>query len=278
MIDVKEKPQAKIAARVRTRLENHPIVGERALWLANVSSLSRAQIFRKLKGHSPWSMEDLIKTAQAINCPLQEFLQDFLDAEPKPTESALTGLTVIDGVLFRCHFRIGQPGIGLSAIKGDSTWRITATVKHASAEEISQLVILGPADRPRPLVLIIDNDRSFANNLCDELENYGYSAITLSPALGLEDKLHRFDYIDAFIIDWDAGQYGGEHLIEITCTSRHAQAPIILLVDKEQDEDNHITNTVNSFSVHSFKKHVPTTTLISALDRLLNRTHPHATD
>lgn len=271
MIAKEESLYSKIAARVRHRLESHTVSGDRAAWLATTLELSRAQIFRKLKGAAPWSIEELVKVANAVCCPVQELLQDVIaDSDTNPSNGAQDGILVIEGVLFHCKFRLGQPGIGLSAIQGTSTWRIVSSIrKPPAAFDIAELWVISQAKRPRPLVLIIESDRQFALSLCDELEHFGYAAIAISSALGLEDKLQRFDYIDAFIIDWHTGKIGGEDLLEIATSSRHTRAPIIMLIEGE--EGTELLEIVNGFGVHSYSKPISTTTLVTELDRLLDR-------
>lgn len=274
MINPEESLNTKIAARVRHRLERHDVPGDRATWLAATLKLSRAQIFRKLKGSAPWSIEELVKVANAVICPVRELLQDVL-ATPVSIEceEVQDGILVIEGVLFHCKFRLGQPGIGLSAIQGSNTWRIVSSVrKPPAALDIAELRVISQAKRPRPLVLIIESDRQFAINLCDELEHFGYAAIAISSARGLEDKLQCFDYIDAFIIDWHASKIGGDELLGIATSSRHSHAPIIMLIEGEENAP--LLEIVNGFGVHSYSKPISTTLLVTELDSLLNR-KPH---
>jgi len=79
--NLKQSVHILIAARVRARLQRHPIAGDRAAWLAQALSLSRPQIFRKLKGVSPWGIDEITVIAQIFDCSPIEFLQDLLPAE-----------------------------------------------------------------------------------------------------------------------------------------------------------------------------------------------------
>lgn len=260
-----------IAARVRTRLEQHPVRGDRASWLADILSLSRAQIFRKLKGIAPWSLEELAIVADTFGCPLRELLQDVL-LEPARDSAEQGGLMTIDGLRLRCRFRLGSPSIGLYALQGESTWRISASRQRPEAwQDVAQLEILGLVDRPRPLVLIIDDDNTFSGSLCHALETFGYSAIAISLASALDDGLQRFAFIDAFIVGVDLAKASSAALGDVVANAaRQCHAPVVVLI--ANDHENRIAPVINGHGVVAIAKPVEPAAVASALDTLLE--HP----
>lgn len=268
MKNLKQSVHILIAARIRARLQRHPIEGDRAAWLAQALSLSRPQIFRKLKGISPWSIDEIILIAQIFDCSPVEFLQDLLpEADAREIHH---GLIAIDSVLVRCAFQIGEPGTGLFAIPGNHTWRLVATHPQLeSAQPVRKAEILGLADRPRPLVLLIDDNLTLANTLCHTLERFGYSAIAITSTSAFAEKLNRFAYIDAFVLDRSTAKRTDEDLVSIACSSRHSSAAVIVLVSEEDDTDIATLNA--GVRVLALPKPVAVPALVGALDSLLNR-------
>jgi len=105
--------------------------------------------------------------------------------------------------------------------------------------------------------------------ICQSLERFGYSAIAITSTSAFAEKLNRFAYIDAFVLDRSAAKRAAEDLVSIACSSRHSRAAVVVLVSEEDSTDIATLNT--GVRVLALRKPVAVPALVSALDSLLNR-------
>jgi CheY-like chemotaxis protein len=271
-----------VAERVRELMSRRGI-GKRqqTTELCRILELSFSQGHRKLRGNSPWTLQQIKKVAEAFDEPATQ-LFDAQTLDPGTVgANAQDALLCIGAAEMACTAWVGAPiGAGVRAefiaYSKQGQWRI---VRHdgalyQSAFEVHKIEIYprrGETDKPS--VAVVDDDQTSADNLRDYLDQSGFSAIALYGLQAFNNALQT-QVFDAVVIDWLFGGQTAAAAIRSVRASENPDAPIFVLTGElltGKASESEISDVIRDFDVACYEKPARLAILVADLTKRLNR-------
>ncbi|MBC8737203.1 response regulator [Paraburkholderia sp. UCT31] len=207
----------------------------RASKLTQILGLSPSQSSRKLRGVSPLTVPQLRQVAEHFEVQAERLLQPPTDPDQGSVDATfIVGKQVIPGKLW-----VGErfPLLGrrpeFVALEKEGRWEVVDFASSAGFQPfiVDRFVMrfpLGQGDR----VAIVDDDASFAEAIAEYLQEQGLDALAYSDVSEFYEELQADGdgpVFDAFIVDWNLGDYTGLEVMRRIQRSSSAAAPLILL-------------------------------------------------
>ncbi|HXZ09349.1 MAG TPA: helix-turn-helix domain-containing protein [Paraburkholderia sp.] len=271
-----------VAERVRELMSRHGI-GKRqqTTELCRILDLSFSQGHRKLRGNSPWTLSQIKKVAEAFGEPAaQLFGAQSLD--PGMVGAlAQEAIFSVGAFEIACTAWIGaplEPGARPEFIawsKADQ-WRV---VRHdgalyQNAFEVHKIEIYPRRAEPdKPLIAVVDDDQSSADNLRDYLERSGFAAMALYGLTAFTEALQS-QVFDGVVIDWLFGNQTSATAIRAVRASENPDAPIFVLTGElltGKASESEISDVIRNYDVACYEKPARMAILVADLSKRLNR-------
>jgi len=271
-----------VAERVRELMSRHGI-GKRqqTTELCRILDLSFSQGHRKLRGNSPWTLSQIKKVAEAFGEPAaQLFGAQSLD--PGMVGAlAQEAIFSVGAFEIACTAWIGaplEPGARPEFVawsKADQ-WRV---VRHdgalyQNAFEVHKIEIYPRRAEPdKPLIAVVDDDQSSADNLRDYLERSGFAAMALYGLSAFTEALQS-QVFDGVVIDWLFGNQTSATAIRAVRASENPDAPIFVLTGElltGKASESEISDVIRNYDVACYEKPARMAILVADLSKRLNR-------
>lgn len=269
---MEDSTNREIANRVKSLLTRHGVESH-AQKVQEILGLSRAESYKKLSGTSPYLLKQLQQISQYFGEPWEPLVRG--SNAPPPSERATEATLEISGKRFRALALIGErlesfEDRAFVAIKTRSAWLIREASEIRNSDSVfavSKLEIL--LERPKSdkkAVAVLDDDHDTADQICENLEEFGYDLKAFYDSRSLKEQIDDFD---AFIVDWKLRRETSERLIEAIRT-RKPEAPILLLTGVDTEEsDSAIDKLVRKHLITGATKPSRTSFIATWLDEKL---------
>lgn len=226
-----------IADKVRELFLHHGI-GKRqhAKELSRILDLSFSHAHRKLKGQSPWTLEQINRVAIALGEPPAAIADILPENEPSGQTMAQDAIFSLAGVTLPCIGHIGQELASgklmeFVGIQQDGQWVIYRAEEAPPGKRFCvELIEIRPREieDDRLSIAVLDDAHQAADELSKYLNNQGFNAVSFYDVKSLCQALNKAPF-DGYIVDWLIGQETAQVCIEAIRTSDHPDAPILVL-------------------------------------------------
>ncbi|PTB20211.1 hypothetical protein C9I57_14090 [Trinickia symbiotica] len=269
-----------VAERVRALMTKRGIAKrQQTTELCRILELSFSQGHRKLRGSSPWTLAQIRKVAEAFNEPAAQLVGMAQDEPGVAEASAREALLCIGPVEWPCIAWIGNPVNAhryaeyVAYPRGDQ-WRVVRAEGALAADACEVVKIeIHPqrAQDRRPVVAVVDRDRTAAEALRAYLEQSGFSPVVHESLSAFEDAL-RTQTFDAVVTDWLFGDETAAAAIEAVRRSRQSAAPVFLLTGElltGKASESEISDVIRRLDVSCYEKPARLAILVADLSKRL---------
>ena len=271
-----------VAERVRELMSRHGI-GKRqqTTELCRILDLSFSQGHRKLRGNSPWTLSQIKKVAEVFGEPAaQLFGAQTLDPGMDGAV-AQEAVFSIGGIELACTAWVGaaiEPGSRPEFIAYSKLgqWRVTRHdgALYQSAYEVHKIEIYPRrAEADKPLIAVVDDDRSSADNLRDYLDRSGFAAVAIYGLAAFVEQLQT-QVFDGVVIDWLFGNQTSAAAIRAVRASENPDAPVFVLTGElltGKASESEISEIIRNYNVACYEKPARMAILVADLSKRLNR-------
>jgi len=228
-----------IAAAVKELMDRKGVPErQKSKTLAEVLNLSYSQAHRKLNTGVDWTIGQLRIVAEHFDESLASIGLDGAASfdEPAAGEPQPGLFVVVPGEHeLPCQIWVGEQlhttrKVDYVAYEHEGVWRAVAA--HTCPDNVArrrihklEIVVKQPF---MPTIAIVDDEKGFADNMCEFLNESGFQATAFYSAAALERVLQERSY-DGYIIDWILGDRTAENLIKRIRHSDSPVAPVFLL-------------------------------------------------
>lgn len=270
-----------IANRVR-ELFLHYGIGKRqhAKELSRILELSFSHAHRKLKGQSPWTLEQINSVAVALG-ETPAAIAD-MDAEHDASEQAMAhdAILLVGGVAIPCVGHIGDKltagrASEFVALRGDRQWHIYRAddAPAGNAHRVELMVIRpGTNDDERLSIAVLDDSYHSADELAKYLVSRGFNAIAFYDVGSFCQALQQ-SLFDGYVVDWLIGEETADKCIEMIRASDNPDAPVLVLTGElgTDRRESEITKAMRDYDVLGpYEKPVRLHVVEAALQRCFN--------
>ncbi|EFE97280.1 helix-turn-helix domain-containing protein [Serratia odorifera] len=226
-----------IANRVRALFLHHGI-GKRqqAKELSRILALSFSHAHRKLKGQSPWTLEQINSVAAALDETPAAIVDMNVDSDAPAQTIARDAIFSVAGVELPCVAYIGHElnGGRLSdyvALQHDDQWVIYRVDDAPTGNRYCvELIEIRPhsADDERLSIAVLDDSHQAADELTKYLNSRGFHAVAFYDVAAFCQALSK-SLFDGYVVDWLIGQETAVPCIEAIRASDNPDAPVLVL-------------------------------------------------
>lgn len=226
-----------IAGKVRELFLHHGI-GKRqhAKELSRILDLSFSHAHRKLKGQSPWTLEQINSVAVALGETPAAIVDILSESDPLEKAMVQNAIFLIAGVALPCVAHIGHELVGgrlaeYVALQQDEQWVIYLADEAPVGKRYGvQLIEIrsGHIEDERLSIAVLDDAHQAADELTKYLNSQGFNAVAFYDVNSFCQALYRSPF-DGYVVDWLIGQETAQTCIETIRTSDHPDAPILVL-------------------------------------------------
>ncbi|HTI16711.1 MAG TPA: helix-turn-helix domain-containing protein [Trinickia sp.] len=257
-----------VAERVRALMSRHGIAKrQQTTELCNILELSFSQGHRKLRGSSPWTLAQIQRVAAAFNEPAAQLIGVMPDDLGVAYATAREALLCVGALQWPCVAWIGEPVNAhryaeFVAYPRRNEWHVVrlesgAPVPTPDSCEVLKIEIRPqPQQHRRPVVAIVDSDRTATEALRHYLEQSGFSAVVHDTLRTFEDAM-RSQTFDAVITDWLFGEHTAAAAIEAVRRSPKPDAPVFLLTGElltGKASESEISDVILRLDVSCYEK------------------------
>ena len=228
----------------KTVFDRHGIaMSERSKLVERILGLAYSAAHRRVKGQSPWTVEDLGVLARHFGETLDKV---FIAAAKSRAHSA----TLIAGDLrLKCQLWLGREVSGaregeLVAVKDGARWAVVSTIEGRDGPffDVDQLLLETNAVSGSR-VAVLDDQESITEPLCLFLTRAGFKADAYHSIRTLKASLSTLSY-DAYVLDWVIGDETVRDLVEWLRES-DPDVPIAILTGKANEPGDVVTDIAN---------------------------------
>lgn len=246
--------------------------------LAGLLNLSYSQAHRKLNAGVDWTVSELQTVADHFDEPLASIGLDASGSgfDEHPASDALVGnFVVVPGEHeFPCKLWVGEQlhttrKVDFVAYQEGERWHVVETSAcpdGVARHRVNRLEII--VKQPiMPSVAIIDDEKGFADNLRDFLNESGFRATAFYNAVSLERVLQDQTF-DGYIVDWILGERTAENLIKQIRHTISPLAPIFLLTGEVTTgvvDESELARVIMTFDVQCREKPIRLPTFTAEL-------------
>jgi CheY-like chemotaxis protein len=270
-----------IANRIKELLLEHG-VGKRqhANEVSRILGLSFSQAHRKLKGQSPWAINQVRDIALAFDASPSALL-DTMDGADAPARMRICQAVLSIGrERIPCTVHLGAELSGgqradFIALERDGEWQIhrgdgAPPGRHYLAETIE--IRSTCSEVHKMSIAVLDDAVETADELSTYLLAHGFNASPFHDVPSFLDAL-RTQAFDGFLIDWLIGQETAGRCIEEIRASENPDAPVLILTGylDLKERESEIATAMRDFDVLGpYEKPVKLSVIKAALERCFN--------
>lgn len=270
-----------IAGKVRELFLQHGI-GKRqhAKELSRILDLSFSHAHRKLKGQSPWTLEQINRVSAALGEMPAAIVDILPESEPLGPTVAQNAIFLLAGVVLPCIAYIGNELVGgklveFVGLQQEGQWAIyrasDAPLGKRFAVELIE-IRPGQIEDDRLSIAVLDDAHEAADELTKYLNSQGFNATAFYDVSGFCQALSKSPF-DGYVVDWMIGQETAQKCIETIRTSDHADAPILVLTGQLGTDlrESEIARAMRDYDVLGpYEKPVRLHVIEAALQRCFN--------
>jgi CheY-like chemotaxis protein len=258
----------------KTILDRHGVaMPERSRLVAKVLDLAYSAAHRRVRGTTPWTVEDLEALAQHFGESLDEL---FVAAAKTRAEPA----TFVAGDLrLKCQVWLGAEIVrpeaaSLVAVKDGLRWAIFPAASRAAGPmfQVRQL-LMEPDAVVGSRIAVLDDQPNVTESLCVFLRQAGFRADAFHAIGTLRAALAESSY-DAYVLDWVVGEETVGSLVE-ELRQADAHSPIAILTGKATERGEVVTDIAELVAKHDvryFSKPLDPHMITAVLSRLIAAT------
>ena len=248
-------------------------VPERSRLVAKVLELAYSAAHRRVRGTTPWTIEDLEALAQHFG----ESLDELFVAAAKTRAEAAT--FVVGDLRLKCQVWLGPETTGpadasLVAVKDGVRWAIVPAASRAPGPMFQVRQLLLECDAVvGSRIAVLDDQPTVTDSLCLFLRQAGFRAEAFHDIGALQAALAQSPY-DAYVLDWVVGDETVGGLVEqLRAADRHC--PIAILTGKASERGEVVTGIADLVAKHDvryFSKPLDPHMITAVLSRLIATT------
>ncbi len=255
----------------KTILDRHGVaMPERSRLVSKVLDLAYSAAHRRVRGTTPWTVEDLEALAQHFGESLDEL---FVAAAKTRAEPA----TFVAGDLrLKCQAWLGAEiarpeAAALVAVKEGLRWAIVPAASRPAGPmfQVRQL-LLEPDAVVGSRIAVLDDQPNVTDSLCVFLRQAGFRADAFHTIGTLRAALAESSY-DAYVLDWLVGdETVGSLVAELRQGDAHC--PIAILTGKASERGEVVTDIAELVAEHEvryFSKPLDPHMITAVLSRLI---------
>ncbi|MBF1996067.1 helix-turn-helix domain-containing protein [Serratia symbiotica] len=226
-----------IAKRVRELFLHHGLAKrQHAKELSRILDLSFSHAHRKLKGQSPWTLEQINRVAAALG-ETPAAIADMGAEHDMPQQTmAQDAIFFVAGVEIPCVGYIGDElmagqWLEFVALRVERQWYIycaddAPAGKHYGVELIA--IRPGNNDDERLSIAVLDDSHQAADKLAQYLGSCGFNAVAFYDISSFCQALQQSPF-DGYVVDWLIGEETADKCIEVIRASDNPDAPVLVL-------------------------------------------------
>ncbi|WP_431224561.1 helix-turn-helix domain-containing protein [Serratia sp. L9] len=270
-----------IAAKVRELFLHHGI-GKRqhAKELSRILDLSFSHAHRKLKGQSPWTLEQINTVAGALGETPAAIVDILPESDPPGQMMVQDAIFFVAGVALPCVAHIGHElPVGRQAeymgLQQDGQWIIYRCDEAPQGKRhCVELIEIRPGhiEDQRLSIAVLDDAHQAADELTKYLNSQGFNAVAFYDVSRFCQAVSKGPF-DGYVVDWLIGQETAQQCIETIRTSEHPDAPILVLTGQLGTDlrESEIARAMRDYDVLGpYEKPVRLHVIEAALQRCFN--------
>ncbi|MEB7887275.1 helix-turn-helix domain-containing protein [Serratia fonticola] len=270
-----------IAGKVRELFLQHGI-GKRqhAKELSRILDLSFSHAHRKLKGQSPWTLEQINSVALALGETPASIVDILPESEPVGSTVAQDAIFSVAGVALPCVAHISSELMGSKqaefvGLQQDGQWSVYRAGEAPQGKYFAvELIEIRPglSEDDRLSIAVLDDAHQAADELTKYLNSQGFNAVAFYDVSSFCQALAKSPF-DGYVVDWLIGHETAQACIETIRTSDHADAPILVLTGQLGTDlrESEIARAMRDYDVLGpYEKPVRLHVIEAALQRCFN--------
>ncbi|VXD05028.1 helix-turn-helix domain-containing protein [Serratia oryzae] len=270
-----------IAGKVRELFLHHGI-GKRqhAKELSHILDLSFSHAHRKLKGQSPWTLEQISRVAVALGEKPAAIIDLVPESDALAQTMAQDAIFWVAGVELPCVGYIGDELTGgrlaeFVALLQEGQWTIYRADEAPAGQRFCvELIEIRPSsvEDERLSIAVLDDAHQVADELTKYLNAQGFSAVAFYDVASFCQALIKSPF-DGYVVDWLIGQETAQKCIETIRTSDHPDAPVLVLTGQLGTDlrESEIARAMRDYDVLGpYEKPVRLHVIEAALQRCFN--------
>jgi CheY-like chemotaxis protein len=270
-----------IAGKVRELFLQHGI-GKRqhAKELSRILDLSFSHAHRKLKGQSPWTLEQINSVALALGETPASIVDILPESEPVGSTVAQDAIFSVAGVALPCVAHISSELLGSKqaefvGLQQDGQWIVYRASEAPQGKYFAvELIEIRPglSEDDRLSIAVLDDAHQAADELTKYLNSQGFNAVAFYDVSSFCQALAKSPF-DGYVVDWLIGHETAQRCIETIRTSDHADAPILVLTGQLGTDlrESEIARAMRDYDVLGpYEKPVRLHVIEAALQRCFN--------
>jgi CheY-like chemotaxis protein len=270
-----------IANRVR-ELFVHYGIGKRqhAKELSRILDLSFSHAHRKLKGQSPWTLEQINDVAAALGETPAAIVDTGAEHDVSAQTIARDAIFYVGGVELACVGYIGHELIGgrtaeYVALQQAGQWGIYRADDAPQGQRYCvELIEVRPAavEDERLSIAVLDDSHLAADELTKYLNGRGFHAVAFYDVSSFCQALQQ-SLFDGYVVDWLIGQETADRCIETIRASDNPDAPVLVLTGQlgTDQRESEIARAMRDYDVLGpYEKPVRLHVIEAALLRCFN--------
>ncbi|CAI1144802.1 helix-turn-helix domain-containing protein [Serratia liquefaciens] len=270
-----------IANRVR-ELFVHYGIGKRqhAKELSRILDLSFSHAHRKLKGQSPWTLEQINDVAAALGETPAAIVDTGAEHDVSAQTIARDAIFYVGGVELACVGYIGHELIGgrtaeYVALQQAGQWGIYRADDAPQGQRYCvEPIEVRPAavEDERLSIAVLDDSHLAADELTKYLNGRGFHAVAFYDVSSFCQALQQ-SLFDGYVVDWLIGQETADRCIETIRASDNPDAPVLVLTGQlgTDQRESEIARAMRDYDVLGpYEKPVRLHVIEAALLRCFN--------
>lgn len=270
-----------IAGKVRELFLHHGI-GKRqhAKELSRILDLSFSHAHRKLKGQSPWTLEQINSVAVALGETPAAIVDIVPESDTLGQSMAQNAIFSVAGVMLPCIGHIGHELLGgrqaeYIGLQQDGQWTIYRADEAPQGKRYGvELIEIRPGyiEDDRLNIAVLDDAHQAADELTKYLNSKGFNAVAFYDVSSFCQALNKNPF-DGYVVDWLIGQETAQKCIETIRSSDHPDAPILVLTGQLGTDlrESEIAKAMRDYDVLGpYEKPVRLHVIEAALQRCFN--------
>ncbi|WP_422527481.1 helix-turn-helix domain-containing protein [Serratia fonticola] len=270
-----------IAGKVRELFLQHGI-GKRqhAKELSRILDLSFSHAHRKLKGQSPWTLEQINSVALALGETPASIVDILPESESVGSTVAQDAIFSVAGVALSCVAHISSELVGSKqaefvGLQQEGQWIVYRANEAPQGKYFAvELIEIRPglSEDNRLSIAVLDDAHQAADELTKYLNSQGFNAVAFYDVSSFCQALAKSPF-DGYVVDWLIGHETAQTCIETIRTSDHADAPILVLTGQLGTDlrESEIARAMRDYDVLGpYEKPVRLHVIEAALQRCFN--------
>ncbi|WON77158.1 helix-turn-helix domain-containing protein [Serratia sp. UGAL515B_01] len=270
-----------IADKVRELFLHHGFSKrQHAKELSRILDLSFSHAHRKLKGQSPWTLEQINRVAVALGANPAVIVDCLSEMDTVRQIVVQNAIFSVAGVTLPCIAHIGHELWSVRqaefvGVQQGEVWTIYRADEAPSGKRFSvELIEIRPChiDDDRLSIAVLDDAHQAADELTKYLNSQGFNAVAFYDVNSFCRALSKNPF-DGYVVDWLVGQETAQKCIEAIRTSEHPDAPVLILTGQLGTDlrESEIVRAMRDYDVLGpYEKPVRLHVIEAALQRCFN--------